>query len=50
MRVVADKSSLFVWRNIELNRSRTLLFFTLLALAFLLFAMGVFLTRAWGWF
>ena len=34
--------TIYVWRNVHLNRSRTLLFFTILVLAFMLFVMSTF--------
>jgi hypothetical protein len=42
VRVLKKRRSLYVWRNIHLNKSRIIIFFTLLVLAFMLFIMNRF--------
>lgn len=43
MRILKDRSeAVYVWKHIHLNRSRVLIFFTLLFLAFMLFVINVY--------
>ena len=40
MKILGERADYYVWRNIQLNKSRTLIFITLFILALMLFIMG----------